>query len=43
MGNRFYPDMKYQEKVYYELVSKYQGRDLKKFDFECGIFCEEEI
>lgn len=26
-----------------DLPADAKGRDLKKFDFECGIFCEEEI
>ena len=30
MGKSFYPDIHYQEKVYNQLVFKYQGEDLKK-------------
>ena len=29
MGKKFYPDIHYQEKVYNQLVFKYQGEDLK--------------
>ena len=31
MGNRFYPDINYQMRIYYELVAQYKGVDLKKY------------
>ena len=35
MGKHLYPDMDYQEEVYYKLVAYYQGRDMNKYDC-CG-------
>ena len=31
MENRFYPDINYQARIYYELVAQYKGVEFKKY------------